>query len=504
MTGRSELSWTLGRPADGLEALLRCEDGVTLRGTAFVNSLSVIDLFWAGLLMFIVWAGASLQAYANGTTDAFLVAFLFLVAGAAAVSFAFGSRRAEVRAFLLTYAICVLVGGLAQCYSLSRFGDPQSTLDASTYFRPIRPEPPFTTMADVQGKIDATLAIVIWQQVYRLMWVLDLDFGSYAAVIFNAMVMGLTASITVRIAREVFGDDGWRLRRVGTLFACCGLFILFGAVLLRDCLTTFLNTLVVLGLVHWLCRPTVQNLSLALAMTAVSAYAMVYLRIEAIAMFAVFWVIGIVLWFRGGRLNPVRLLAVCLIFLVALAAGSYLYHYIQASHKLQATVMVNYMQRAAEASQNDSLGVRLVIRQPMPIRLILGSGSLMLSPIPLWAYLKGDAGEYHLIKTYHGIYQVLVLPLLFAGFAAIGHLFRRDRKQSIPLVFLAVYLLVNLGAVVATSLEQRHLAQFMPAFLILAAVPDTRERQTRTTVWHMAIAWFVVVVFVHLAWAAAK
>jgi hypothetical protein len=81
--------------------------------------------------------------------------------------------------------------------------------------------------------------------------------------------------------------------------------------------------------------------------------------------------------------------------------------------------------------------------------------------------------------------------------------FGKDRQRAIPLLFLAVYLLMNILAVVATSLEQRHIAQFMPAMIILAAVPDTRERETRKTVWDCALVWIFVVVLVHLAWALA-
>jgi hypothetical protein len=457
----------------------------------------------AGLLMLLLFFGSGMQAYANGTVAAFLVASLFLVTGGAVIRLVFPRARPELRAFLLTYAICLFVGGLAQCYSMVAFGTPQSTIDASTFLRHIAPEPPFTTMADMPP-FNSPLAILIWQQVYKVAWWLGLDFGSYTAVMFNALVMGLTASITVRTAREFFGDDDWRLRRVGTLFACCGLFILFGAVLLRDCFTTFFNALVLWALVRWLCRSTLRNLFLALGLTGVSAYAMIYLRFESVLMFGLFWFLGFLFWFWRDRLNPTRLAAVLLVCCVGMIGGSYLRSYVQMSQKSQARTMTGYLRMAAKASQDDSLGMRLVVKQPLPIRLVLGSGSLMVYPIPLWAYLKTGATDYHLIRTYHGIYQVLVLPLVFVGVIMVMRQFGKGRKESRPLLFLVVYLLMNLGAVVATSLEQRHLAQFMPAFLILGAVPDTRDEGTRVSVRYMAIAWFCMVILVHLAWAMAK
>lgn len=73
-----------------------------------------------------------------------------------------------------------------------------------------------------------------------------------------------------------------------------------------------------------------------------------------------------------------------------------------------------------------------------------------------------------------------------------------------PLLFLAAYLLVNIGAVVATSMEQRHFAQFMPAFIILAALPDTRDIKVTKRLRTISAWWFAAVVLVHLAWLYVK
>jgi hypothetical protein len=483
--------------------MLQFQDGTFSGEEAIIHRPSAGNLLRGCLLMLLVLIGSAMQAYANRTTDAFLVASLFLVTGCATVGLLFPGARPEWRAFLWTYVVCIFVGGLAQCYSMVTFGNPQSTIDAPTFLRHIAPEPPFTTMADMPP-FNSPLAVLIWQQVYKVAWWLGLDFGSYTAVMFNALVMGLTAGITVRTAREFFGDDDWRLQRVGTLFASCGLFILFGAVLLRDCFTTFFNALVLWALVRWLCRSTLRNLVIAVGVTGVSAYAMIYLRFESVLMFGLFWFLGFLFWFWRDRLNPTRLAAVLLVCCVGMIGGSYLRSYVQMSQKSQARTMTSYLRMAAKASQDDSLGMRLVVKQPLPIRLVLGSGSLMVYPIPLWAFLEKGVNDYHLVRTYHGVYQILVLPLVFAGFIAVFRLFQRDRKQAVPLAFLAVYLLMDLAAVVATSLEQRHVAQFMPAFMILAAVPDTRDEGTRLSVRYMAIAWFCTVILVHLAWAMAK
>jgi len=406
-----------------------------------------------------------------------------------------------MRAFLLAYGLCVFVGGLAQVYSLAVFNNPQSTVDSFTFLGMISPQPPFTTMANMPP-VNSPLAVLAWQQVYKLTWVLGFQFGPYTGVMFNALVMGLTASVTVRTARELFGDDGWRLRRVGTLFAFSGLFILFGAVLLRDSLTTFFAALMLWGLIRFLVRQTLRSLLLATVLTGVSAYAMAYLRLPAVVLFGLYVALTFLFWFLATKMNATRLFAVTLALCVLLIAGPFLMNYVQILQETQSQTMTAYSEHASDTSSADSLGMQLIIQQPLPVRLVLGSGLLMVSPIPLWASFNMRSLDYHWIKGYHGIYQVLVLPLVFGGFIMAFQKFRRER--AVPLAFLAVYLLMNMVAVVATSLEQRHVAQFMPAFIILAALPDTRLTKTRKSLRTIVMLWFIVVILVHLAWAVMK
>jgi len=453
--------------------------------------------------LLLLLAGSGMQGYANGTIDAFLMAFLFLLAGVAVVSRAFPGGKPEMRAFFLTFALCMFVGGLAQCYALAVFNEPQSMIDAHTFFEQISPQPPFTAMADLPF-FNAPLAVVIWQQVYKLTWVLGLKFGPYAGVMFNALMMGLTGSLTVRTGRELLGDDSWRLQRVGTLFAFCGLFILAGSILLRDCFTTFFNALVLWGIVRWLVRPTPRNLLYAAALTGVAAYAMVYLRPEAVLLFGLYGGLALLFWFFAKGPGTARRVAATIALCVLLAAWPYFVDYYELAQNIQASGRESYGQLLALTSSEESLGMRLVVDQPLPIRLVLGSGILMVSPIPLWAYFQIGSPEYDWLKGYNGIYQVLLLPLVFAGCLAVYRLVRKDRKQAVPLLFLAIYLLINVAAVAATSLEQRHFAQFMPALLILAVLPDTREKGTQNEVYLIALRWFAVVIFVHLAWAIMK
>jgi len=67
---------------------------------------------------------------------------------------------------------------------------------------------------------------------------------------------------------------------------------------------------------------------------------------------------------------------------------------------------------------------------------------------------------------------------------------------------LASYSLVGLLVTAAITLEGRHFGQFLPAFLLLAVLPDMRNPDDRRRVRQMAFLWGGIVVAVHLAWAA--
>lgn len=463
------------------------------------------------LSLFLVLLGGTFQGWANGTADAVLLAFLLLLIGSGISRLVFQRSANETRAFLFTYSICVLAGGLGQWYSTVSFGAPQSTTDAIGFFGVVFPRPPYfsleeLTLVGIEGEPagrGAPLAVAIWQWIYRLRFLLALDYGLYIGVMFNAFIMGLTGSITVRTARELFGDDSWRLQRVGTLFAFCGLFILFGAVLIRDCFTTILNALVLWGIVRWLMSPTSRNVLTAGALSAFCVGAMMFLRSRSIVLFGFYWFLAFCTWFLARRLNTARIAAAMALLALMVAGYSYLTDYIATSRALQIRGIEAYEVILATASQEDSLGMKIVVNQPLPIRLVLGTASLLVFPIPLWAYFREGVGEYHLLKGYNGLYQLFLVPLVFAGMSRLMTIANPNRRQYAVLLFLVIYLSVNVLAVVATSLEQRHLAQFLPASMILAALPDTRNRSERNTVRVIGFFWLVVVVFVHVAWAIA-
>lgn len=465
------------------------------------HSFSII----MALTLLLIIVGSAMQGYANGTAHTFIMAALLFILGFAVVSLIFFKGEAELRAFVLIYGLCVFVGGLAQSYSLTVFDNPQSTFDAVNFFFPnIISSPPFRSVADMLASMEYALPIVIWQQLYKLTWLFGLDFGPYIGVMFNAFVIAITGSLTVRTARELYGDDAWRLRRVGILFAFCGLFILFGAVLLRGSFILFFNVLVLWGIIRWLVRSSFSNLLLAILFTGVAMLFMIYLRWETNILFLLFWLLALLCWYFKEKLNLIRTTILLLSICALMIFSETILGYANLLLDIQTTGITKYNEFSADVSSDNSLGTRFIINQPLPIRLIFGSGFLILFPIPFWSYFNASSTDYQWIVGYHGIYKILVMPLVFASFLTIYRLLKRYWVQGLPFAFLAIYILLTVAAVVLTSQEQRHYAQFMPALIILAALPNTRIRQVRSEMLSISGVWFGGVVLLHVAWVMIK
>jgi len=466
---------------------------------AALSGPAPLDLLWAPSLL----VGSLLLNVANGTPCGLLLAIMFLLTGVVVNQVVFPGGRYELRAFLLSYGVYVLVAGLAQCYSRSVFGGPQSCVDATKFFALISEKPVHPSLYELKSQVAAALAPWLWQWVYNAFLALGLEFGPYIGVLFNSLAVGLSGSITVSTAREIFGADRWRLRRIGTLFAFCGIFWLFAAIHIRDCFLLLMNSLVLWTLVRWLCRRSLTCFLVAVAVTAASSWVVWFLRPQSVVMFGIIFFLCFLCWYCRDGLNPASLLTTLILPVLAVLGMESLQQY--ATTTLDYAKMTNesYESISEVSSSHDSLGLALINRQPMPIRLVMGSGRMLVDPVPIWAHVQRGMSEYHVLKTYHGVYSICITPLVLVGLMLVfGEL--KVRAKPIPGVFLAAYALVTLMAVVATSLETRHYGQFMPAVLLLAVMPDTRQPNNRRRLQRMALAWFTVVIMLHVAWATLK
>lgn len=449
--------------------------------------------------------GAAFLSNINATTDVLIVIWLMFSVGLALVFFLFRGKKPEISAFFYTFSVCVFFCGLAQTYSLLVFDNLQSTTDAAIYFYPeIRLFPPFkdTSFDDLLSAYQ--LAIFIWQQVYILSWYLGIDGAPYIGVLFNTLTMAITASITVNIARILYGNDRVRLQKVAILFSLCGIFILFGAILLRGSFTTFLNTSVLWAIIKCLCYPKVKNIIIALVIIIIASVCMISLRLDSLLLFGAFIGLAVIAWLLQGSFGTKRLIASVVILVgVAASIGILSEYFNQIVHVMERR-QEGYLAGSSTESAEGSLGMAFVNNQAWPIRLLTGTLTLIVRPIPFWANFNMASFDQHWLNGFFGIYKIVLMPSVISSSYFIVKGFSNKQAGSAALFFLVAYLLLNTFAVVLTSLEQRHIGQFMAAFILIAVFLDNNSKQHRNVYTSVWFCWFGTVFLMHLLWLSLK
>jgi len=449
-------------------------------------------------------AGSLLLTDVHHTADPVLVSLGLLVVGLAVSWLLSGAHPLAVRCFLLTFSTGVLVAGGCQSYATLVHGQAMSAGDANLFYGYMQEFPPYASYAELAALLNAPLAVVIWQWVYRIASSLGMQHGPWLGVLLNCLVVGLSGTVTILIGREALGEDRRALRKIGTLYALCGLFMLFAGLFLRDCFALLANALVFWIMIRTLNRPTVPHVLFALVAMFLLRGFMLGIRTSAIPLFVLFMGLTVACWFFRKRLDLPRVLV------LGLLAGGIVFIYdlaVRYANLAVAGVAFRsemYSSMATLSARQGSLGQALIVNQPLPIRLLIAPFSMMMCPIPIWAYIQPQAEEYHLLKTWHSIYSLLVVPLAACGAAMTVRHWLRNRWDAMPAVLILLFALIPLLAIAATSLETRHYAQFLPAMIILAAIPDRRDAGVRDQTNRAMVTWISLVACLQVAWAVLR
>jgi hypothetical protein len=71
-------------------------------------------------------------------------------------------------------------------------------------------------------------------------------------------------------------------------------------------------------------------------------------------------------------------------------------------------------------------------------------------------------------------------------------------------VFLIKFFIMNYEAVLATSLEQRHLALSVPAYCLLSSIPDLRDKKHKRLIGRFSQWWWGYLILIHTAYPFVK
>lgn len=450
-----------------------------------------------------VTGGCVLMGLVNSNIGATVLAVLLLGAGLLVSSIISWGRFAEVRAFLLTFGVCLLVAGCLQAYSEAQFQMPMSTMDAWTFYHSCVSGYESDSLDSLEGTINAPLAVIFWQTWYALAASMGFGKDPFIGIELNACFVGLAAAVTVKCGREIYGSDLRRLNGIANLCATCGMFWLFGAVFLRDCFSLFFSSLILWALVRWLCvRCNLTQLVILSGVLLLSTSCLLFLRRETVyTALPLILLAAFVKFIVNSKHVSFRLL---LSMLAAVACVGIVYksgRMEQVWNDLSDRRM-SYGELGSANSGQDSLGMRLVVSQPLPIRAAVGSLMLILNPLPIWVEISDHMTEYHFLKSYQGLFMIWLFPWTLAGVVTAF------RRRSGPLnpgqIYLSFYAVGTLAAIAITSMETRHHGQFLPAFLLLAVTHDQGTPESREIVTYFSSRWWMFVVAVYVAWAFLK
>lgn len=447
-------------------------------------------------------AGSMMLAGVHEDPSPLAFSVLYLIGGAVFVLLT-GSVRVELRSFVLTFSVCVFVAGLLQFYSMAYFDRITSTIDAYKFLYFLK-RPSVPDIEKLSELVNSPGAIYVWRFQYTIADFLGLKSGIWIAVQFNAFVVALAAIFVVKAARLFLEGDERKAELAGLLFAICGYSFYFGSLLIRDAFALLLNCLVLWAIAISFMRPGIIHFLISAAVISLSAILMGYIRQEGIYIILMICLLASAVRYVIANqsaaafvIGTLMLVAVVVVF--GIIGGKYdeaMQAFDEGSKQYQTFTL-------SEAS-NESLGVRFILQQPTPIRLIAGSINLVLRPIPLWGYFHSESWDYHLVQGIFGFILAAMVPFVINGcVAAAGSLKHAQTNRGAP-VFLALYFISTISMVALTTLEPRHFGQFIAGLLLVALLPDGRKPSVKRRIRLIGSGWALFVVAVHLLALAMK
>jgi hypothetical protein len=156
----------------------------------------------------------------------------------------------------------------------------------------------------------------------------------------------------------------------------------------------------------------------------------------------------------------------------------------------------------------DSLGSTLIVNSPWLIRSTAGFLWMLMFPIPIFTgFLLGETNTplYHFCKSIHAIGMLIYVPFLIVG---IVQAIRSPKSISVSAqqaVSIWIFFFVSgYMAVTMSTLETRHLIQFLPAIFLIGSIPDLTIDTTRRHLLLAVKLWLSLVIFAHLLWFVMK
>ncbi len=442
--------------------------------------------------------GGIIHIFSYGSIAPLIVAGVFFIAVFLVLVLTSLGGISERRMFSRVFSVGFLMSGIAAVYA-NQFQDKMQLLkDAGNFFELAAGGAAGLSLVELQILSEGSLAIVMWRAVYDFFSVIGFEKVRYIGIFVNVTAVSLSGVVGIKIVRRIFGNDEGRFRRLTILVSSCGLFWLFAGIHIRDSIILLAVTALTYVWVKFLTNPEFGlKLLKVVFWSLLSVIYFGFLRTEFAFIPVAMAVAAVVALLVGHKSDHKRfmLYGLAIVTITALAINSFENIVSILDHGQS-----SYAEQSALDSDANSLGMVLIVNQPIPIRLVLGSIYLFVFPIPFWSGFSLESA-YALFKSANAIFFYFVLPMLYM---ALKQLVKHKFIRTPALLFIAFLSLGFTFAIAGTTLETRHLGVFLIPVFILAMIPDLRITALRNSYKiYLSIVLFGVVL-VHISWVVIK
>ncbi len=467
-----------------------------------INNPTKLTSYYIFNVVFL-FMGSALNVFAYQSFGVIVAAIIIYVFGEFILQLPLvGGGKFEKLGYRQVFLVCWFMSGVAAFYA-NYLGDYSQNLFDAAHFFDLASNDKYKdyTLLDFQHITEGSGVLVIWRFINVIFSSIGIEKIRFLGIIVNISAVAFSSVFAVKMAQLIYGYDTARLKRLITLFSLCGLFWLFASLHVRDAFVLLGVTVLTYSWTLYIVKPTIRNFIILLSFNIFAVNYFEYLRWEfrflPYVMFATYLVSIFI--FNTSRLSKKILIYVFTIFSV-ISVIVLFPMYLENIFELIVGNNEQYTAGAAVVASSDSLGIKLIVNQPLPIRLILGTAYLFVFPIPFWTGFQLETA-YHLFKSLNVLFFYVLLPLTAVSLLQVV----KFKSLRTPALMFHLFLFLGFSSAVAvTSLENRHLAAFLVPLIIFSLVTDLKKKKNRDLYWIFLTVFMCIMAMVHFAWLSLK
>jgi len=423
-----------------------------------------------------------------------LIAYIFFLFSTILIYILGFKRIDEFYFYTRLFIFYYIVVGLSSLYR-NYLNDPQG--DGFGFYM-MAEQYSHVSLFDMIFITEGSLAVYFWGKLITLFKFLEIELNICYLINLNTIIVAIAGLYTLRITRNIYGEDVFHYKLLLYMFSCCGLFWLFSSTLHRDCFVLLFVILLIHFNVVYLKFRNFKNIINIIIYTIIFSLLLFALRKEFIYLPSFLFLLSSLILLFSNSIGLYKKIFLTLMFsfifmTVCIFAVNDIINVLYNGYE-------NYKVALLERSSSSSLGSDLILRQPFYIRFVIGTIYLYIFPLPFWSGLDLPSA-YHLFKSLNVLFMYTVLPLFILGLS--NYLFKKNNKNLI-IMFLFLTLSFFSFVICMTSLETRHLGAFYAPLFILSLNHKIYNKSSRINIFIAVFLFFSLILILHVSWLIFK